>query len=312
MRTKSKNEHLQLQVGIFFTFGLALVLLAIFLLGSRKGLFTDRYTIFCYFNDISGLRVGSPVQLAGIKVGFVSAISFEEVLVPRDAFLSSENSVTSGASAASLTPRLKPVVKVKTALELDKTYQNRICSDSTASVVTEGLLGDRIVFLTVGCRKIVATDGVKHEQPMPIKNSGVLTQVEELKGFSNLVEQGDLLMRDAQTFVKNTNTLVVNLNKIIHEVNQGQGLAHKLVYDQQVAKTLDDIQVASKNLNASMQNLSSITEKVDGGQGTVGALINDPSLYNEIKTLFGKANRNKLVQSVVQYTLRTKQKDQLK
>ena len=298
---KQKEENLQLQVGLFFIMGLGFVFLAIFLLGSRKGLFTDHYTVYAYFDDISGLRVGSPVQLAGIKVGMVSQISFEEILVPRD---STQNMAHE--------KDLQPVVKVKTAMELNKDYVGRICTDSTASVVTEGLLGDRIVFLTVGCRTLIAKDGEVVEQPVSLRHSEVLKNVLEPKGFSSLVDQGDGLMRDAQIFVKNTNKLVVSLNKIIESVNDGDGLAHKLIYDKEAAQSLVNMQSAAKNLETSTQNLSNITHKVDSGQGTVGALINDPSLYNDLKLLMGKANRNKLVRSVVRYTLKTKEASQSK
>ncbi len=298
-----KDEHLQLQVGLFFTLGLGLVFLAIFLLGSRKGLFTDNYTVYAYFDDISGLRQGSPVQLAGIKVGVVSEISFEEVMVPK---------ATDAQEAATEASSDVLVVKVKTALELNKDYKNRICTDSVASVVTEGLLGDRLVFLTVGCRTIIPKEGETVEQPTSLANNQVLKNVAEPKGFSGLVDQGDELMRDAQVFVKNTNTLVVSLNKIVASVNDGDGLAHKLVYDKDVGESLHNIQNAAQNLEAATVNLNSITHKVDSGQGTVGALINDASLYNDLKLLMGKANRNKLVRSVVRYTLKTKDASQSK
>ena len=300
-----KDEHLQLQVGLFFTLGLGFVFLAIFLLGSRKGFFTDHYVIYSYFDDISGLLVGSPVQLAGIKVGLVSEISFEEVAVSPDPDSPLESSESSTAPT---------VVKVKTALELDQDYQNRICTDSTASVLTEGLLGDRLIFMTVGCRSNIGKDGkpIEQETPTPLANNQVLKNVLEPKGFSSLVDQGDVLMRDARVFLKNTNSLVLNLNKVVEGVNNGNGLAHKLIYDKDVANTLNNMQIAAQNLEASTQSLSSITHKVDSGEGTAGALINDPSLYNDLKLLMGKANRNKLVRSVVRYTLKTKDASQSK
>ncbi len=295
MKAKQKKENLQWQVGLFFSLGLGLTVLAVFLLGAKKGFFTEHYVLSCYFDDISGLRVGSPVRLAGIKVGMVSDISFEEVLV-------ADTAADAGTAVAA---PLKPVVKVKTLLQLDQNYQTRICTDSTASVVTEGLLGDRIIFLTVGCRKPVAENGILPPPPKPLKNGDVLTQVAEPKGFNDLVDQGDVLMQKATA-------LVDNMNKVMRGITEGDGLAHKLIYDPQVATSLDHVQATTQNLQTTSQNLENITQKIDQGQGTVGALINDPSLYNDVKLLLGKANRNKLVRSVVRYTLKTKDKDHLK
>src|SRR3989338_6972450 len=70
----------QLQVGAFVIVGLALLMMIIFMLGSEKRLFDQQYTLVSWFKNISGLRVGAPVQLAGIHVGTVNQILFGKVL----------------------------------------------------------------------------------------------------------------------------------------------------------------------------------------------------------------------------------------
>ena len=65
-------------------------------------------------------------------------------------------------------------------------------------------------------------------------------------------------------------------------------------------------------LNDFSRDLSTISGKINSGKGTLGALVNDDSLYQDFRTLMGKANRNKLIRSVIRYTLETKEKEQLK
>ncbi|MDO8644048.1 MAG: MCE family protein, partial [bacterium] len=55
-------------------------------------------------------------------------------------------------------------------------------------------------------------------------------------------------------------------------------------------------------------DLKSVSGKMARGEGTLGALISDPTLFNDMKTLIGKANRNKLLKGVIRWTLQTKDK----
>jgi phospholipid/cholesterol/gamma-HCH transport system substrate-binding protein len=50
-------------------------------------------------------------------------------------------------------------------------------------------------------------------------------------------------------------------------------------------------------------NLRDVMERVNRGEGTVGGLMTDPAIYNDLRSLFGRANRNKLLKAVVRSTL---------
>jgi phospholipid/cholesterol/gamma-HCH transport system substrate-binding protein len=66
------------------------------------------------------------------------------------------------------------------------------------------------------------------------------------------------------------------------------------------------------NLDEMSANLNEISEKIKRGQGTLGGLITDPTIYNEIRSLFGKVNRNSLFKTVVRTTLEENEKEALK
>ena len=184
--------------------------------------------------------------------------------------------------------------KVKVKLKIDTSYEDRIRTDSIASVVTQGLLGDRMVYITVG-----SSDGDE------LKNGDEIIEVRNPSGFSQLVQKGDDLIFKAQG-------LVENLDKVMDAVVDGEGLVHDVIFAKQSADMLHSAKDMFESLDKMGQDLEQISGKINNGQGTLGALVNDESLYNDLKMLLGKANRNRLIRAVIRYTMETKEKEQLK
>lgn len=299
MIRRTSKEILQVQVGVFLALGILLTMVAIFMLGSKSSFFKNFYTLYCEFDDISGLRVGSPVQLAGVQVGTVEEINFVEVAVK---VVEKEAVSRIEGKSASEDPSLQGdrIVKVRVKLSIDTSYKERIRDDSMASVVTQGLLGDRMVYITAGVSKRILGDGDRVER------------VFNPTGFSSLVQRGDDLLLDARGSLADINKFVTNLNDVLTEIKDGEGLVHELIYGKSSRRTLNQVELMIDNLARTSKDFASISNKIDSGQGTVGSLINDAALYNDLRMLLGKANRNRLIKSVIQYTLKTREKEQLK
>ena len=90
-----------------------------------SGLFIPKYQLSVYVPEASGLTVGSPVLLDTVPVGKVNTVKLAEI-------------------SANATRR------IELNLSIEKRYQNDIRSDSTATVMTQGLLGSRIVSIQRG------------------------------------------------------------------------------------------------------------------------------------------------------------------
>lgn len=298
---KKTKESIQIQVGAFLAIGVLLFMTAIFMLGSKSNLFQSQYELVCYFDDISGLRLGAPVQLAGVNVGFIEMIYFVdrkiEPQVLSDPFAAPADTGDQGQDSL----QKRTIVKVKVTMKIDSKYQDRIRRDSIASVVTQGLLGDRMVYITPGSN----TEKVLH-------NGDEIVNVKNPAGFSQLVERGDDLMIEARKLVKSTDELARDIDVVMKEIVHGDGLLHDLLYNPDNKKTLAVVNDILYNFDTTSKNLANITGKIDAGKGTLGSLVNDESLYQDLKTLMGKANRNKLVRSVIRYTLKTKEEGQEK
>lgn len=132
--------------------GISLASVLLFLWSS--GLFVPKYRLRVYVPEVAGLGVHAPVRLDGIEVGTVNAIKLAE------------------ASA-------NPEQRILLVLQVDKRYQEAIRSDSTATVTTEGLLGNRYVSIHRGFSGTV----IKPDGEIP----GVTTQTLTIKDILNSI-----------------------------------------------------------------------------------------------------------------------------
>jgi phospholipid/cholesterol/gamma-HCH transport system substrate-binding protein len=295
MKNKDSKEWLQIKVGAFIILGIGLCVFAIFILGSKSGFFKNQYVLHSYFDDISGLDVGSQVVLAGVNIGHVEEIIFEDKeAVTEEKKSNSEPIYDSGGNLIQETG-----VKVRVTLKINEAYQDRIRTDSVASITTQGLLGDSIIYLSVGTRA-----GKK------LEDGEFIRKIRNPVTFTHLQRKGELLMKDVRRLIKNTDGTVRNVNAVLTEVKEGNGLIHKVIYDKDAGKIVDKAGQVVDNLNETSRNFANISNKIDAGQGTIGKFVNDPGVYNELKLLLGKANRNKLVRSVIRYTLATRDESQ--
>ncbi|MBI2342459.1 MAG: MCE family protein [Deltaproteobacteria bacterium] len=305
------REKIQIRVGIFVLLGLILGMYFIFMIGGEKQLFEQRYTLNTKFKDISGLRVGAPIQLAGLKVGFVDSIKFSPDLTQKD---------------------------VEIALKINKKFQDRIRKDSEAAINTQGLLGDKFVYISVGSEtELVLQDGdflagreVASLYSIAEKGGEILENVKEASTSAKK------FFEDMYAGKENIRESLQSLRNIMHQTEKGEGLLNALIYDSKGREVVADIADSMeslknivgradeedkkngeasgvvKNLRVASEDLKQIVAKVNRGEGTIGGLIADPTIYNDIRALFGRANRNKLLKTVVKATLTENDKKILK
>jgi phospholipid/cholesterol/gamma-HCH transport system substrate-binding protein len=115
------SKTMELWVGLFVAaaiaalFMLAMQVSNLSLAGGEGG-----YTISARFDDVAGLNVRAPVRLAGVRIGRITSISVDST-------------------------RFQAIVK----MHIDDPYRN-IPEDTTASILTEGLLGAKYIGLDPG------------------------------------------------------------------------------------------------------------------------------------------------------------------
>ena len=121
-----RSFSLEFFVGVFAMAGVgAAAYLAVGLAGLEFGT-SDKYEIFAEFDNISGLKYGASVEIAGVPIGTVSNISLKD-----------------------------PVARI--TLKLTKNIQ--IKDDDIASIRTKGIIGDRYVKISRGASDVYIQPG---------------------------------------------------------------------------------------------------------------------------------------------------------
>jgi len=113
-------------VGLFVLLGLGAIAYLSFSIGGA-GYSGDGMTIYAVFDQVADLKTRAPVQIAGVKVGQVVSVELDD------------------------TYRAKVTMMVNSDLELP--------IDSSAGVMTSGLLGDRYVQIELGAEDAILVDG---------------------------------------------------------------------------------------------------------------------------------------------------------
>ena len=301
----------QLKVGLFVSAGLVLTMVIIFMIGTESRLLRRHYTVFANFESVMGLRVGAPVQLAGFKVGYVDDIRFPEDIEER---------------------------RITVKLRIRTVFQRHIRQDSVANIETQGLLGDKFVFISMG----------SEVQPV-IPDGGVVPSKEVTPIFALADKAGKVMddigeaseaLRDMLTAIKgkkgedDLRGAISSIRRTLEQIEKGKGLAHAIIFDPKgeeavdhlvdTLKSVSDIVAEAEkeakgelgglivNLRHASADLREVMGRVRRGEGTIGRFINDPTLYEELVSLVGRANRSKLMRAVIRSTIRESDRQVLK
>lgn len=143
-----RERIIEIWVGFFMLFGvLALLVLAFKVSGLSGAIGEGGYNITAAFDNVGGLKVRSPVSLAGVHIGEVSAIKLDNV-------------------------QFKAMVTMK----IDPNYK-QLPTDTSASILTQGLLGSNYISLTPGFA------------PTFLKNKGIVQDTHPALILEDLIGQ---------------------------------------------------------------------------------------------------------------------------
>lgn len=152
------NRSLEIGTGLFVLLGFA----ALFFLTTQlpaSGLKVSKgggFTVTADFDNIGDLKAGSPVTMAGVRIGEVQGISFD----PQS---------------------YKAVAK----LRIDDQF-NQIPEDSDASIQTQGLLGGKYVGIGPGGSDVYLKEGSRIE----FTQSAIVLESLVNKFFANMASSG--------------------------------------------------------------------------------------------------------------------------
>ncbi len=267
---KRRNEVL---VGL-----LTVIALVVVVAGSiwiARGGLTSGYRLYVKFPWSAGLKLGQPVLLGGVSVGFV-----EDVKLRDDGIVVTTINITTN------TPIPRTVVAV---------------------VEPNGVFGDKQVAL----RGTPSKDAWQKSDTIPagIEAAGIDALVARMDTASGrladvvktvklkMVDEGGI--EDLRKTLERMNGLAGTLGRVVEE--QSSNLTATMVAVRKGASALDSTMIDStvRNLRATTATVAKLTEdlrgttarvdallaKADTGKGTLGMLMNDPGLYNDLRRL---------------------------
>lgn len=236
------------KLGIFIFIGSVLLVVGIFMLGNKDQLFVSTFTVRAYFQNTEGLRNGASVRFGGIDVGAV-----KDIKIMAD---------TSG--------------RVEVSMRIKEEVRRFIKKDSRASIETEGLVGNKVVIISMGS-----------DNAEPISDNGVILSKEPLS-FADVIEE-------TQGILAYTKEMTKNLADIVGKVNQGEGTIGKILNDEELYEAATNItKSADKNLTAVTEDLRKVIALFDDlGKGVETIVKNTNNVVAGIDTLLQGVSEGK-------------------
>jgi phospholipid/cholesterol/gamma-HCH transport system substrate-binding protein len=201
------------RLGAFILVTLTILAVGIFIIGSKKYLFTSTYDIKTTFKDVAGLDVGADVLIGGVHTGTVKSIELPH----------------------------KSSDPITVTLELNEDTRHIIKPDSIASVQTEGLLGNQYIAVSFG----------SPDKP-DIKNGETISSVPPLE-MSAILDKANGLLGQGQVAMKNITQVSEHLNSVSAKIDKGDGTVGALVNDRSLYNNIDATASNAKAATASAQ-----------------------------------------------------------
>jgi len=134
------TRWIEISVGGFvIAAALSLLLLAFKVSGLNFNADDDStYTVYAHFNNVGGLKPRAKVTMAGVNIGRVSSIKIDPQWYD-----------------------------AKVTLRIDNSMRNKLSTDTTAMILTSGLLGENYIGIVVGAEEEMLADGgeIRDTQP---------------------------------------------------------------------------------------------------------------------------------------------------
>ncbi|HEX8706967.1 MAG TPA: MlaD family protein [Pyrinomonadaceae bacterium] len=269
----------ELRVGLLVVISIAILIFLILNASGDINPFSSKLHVRAQFDSAEGLRPGSEVRLAGVRVGKVDEIR----LLPPSPNPSD------------------PRVEVKLAIDnkIDgRPATERIRKDSTVSMGSPSLLGnEKIINITPGT---AAGQAVKENDLLPPSalNQSTLSNLvgpdvaDQMTGITkNLNDitrkinegQGSLgrVLND-EALYNELNAAIIDTQAIIRQIRAGQGTAGKFINDPAIYNNVNDLAV----------RFNDIAEGLRTGRGTAGKFLTDDALYNKVNVIADRVNNS--------------------
>jgi len=208
----TQTQKFKIRLGLFIAGGLALFIIAIFIIGKQKNLFDPVFKLTTTFYNVSGLQVGSNIRFSGINVGTVDNIS-----IINDS-----------------TVRVDMLIK--------KSVQKFIKTDCEAGIGSAGIIGDRILIITQGSSDApMVKDGQNIESKEPTETDAIMASLKVT------ADNAAIISDQLAEIVGKINNGNGTLWKLIQDSTMANNISQTIVSLRRSSKGLDENMDAAKH-----------------------------------------------------------------
>src|SRR5216683_2479410 len=317
-RSKKTVSLSELRVGLLVLVSITVLIFLVLNASGDINPFSRKLHLKARFIDANGLREGSEVRLAGVRVGKVEQIT---LLPPSD---------------VPNAPRVEALMTIDSTID-GRPATERIRSDSTAQQGSPSLLGNEMLINitpgtavgqpvkdysilpssssnTVNDFATSGTDLAQRLSKLSDEISGMVHDVKEGKGtvgrlfsdealYNNLnatILETEDVMRQVRSgngsagkflndpaLYNNVSEITLQLKAIVDDLRAGRGTAGKLLTDDEFYNRIN--RTADK-LDRSVEQINSMVADINAGRGTLGKLLKDEQIYNDARIAIAKVN----------------------
>jgi phospholipid/cholesterol/gamma-HCH transport system substrate-binding protein len=242
------------KVGAFVLAGLVAVGGVVFMIGEERQLFSRKIPFEAAFHDVQGLTPGSPVRMGGVDIGRVTKVGYGPDHKDR---------------------------RIHVTVAVLEGQAHRIKKDSVASIEGKGLLGDKMVTITIGTVEkgavqeggTIASKEAEDLSAMMAKLGGLSVKVDRV--VTNLERTSESLADEE--LHKNLKSAVSSLNNVLGSVDRREGYVGRVMSDpaeaDRLSRVVANLEKLTGQLDHTSQSVNQVLDRVKTGPGLVHEVI---------------------------------------
>jgi phospholipid/cholesterol/gamma-HCH transport system substrate-binding protein len=189
--------------------------------------------------------------------------------------------------------KFKNVSTLVITVGINQVYHAWVKKDATMAFKTQGVLGDKFLEITGGT-----------DTALPVSEDDYLV-TNESNQFEHIITKSEDLMVAA-------GSILTKFDKILSSVENNRlekiliNLESLTANTNKVMSSLNDKNVSQSlaNFKQSSESMTKITKQIQDGPGTLHSLIYDQGLHEDLRSLVGGANRNKVLKYFIRESIK--------
>jgi phospholipid/cholesterol/gamma-HCH transport system substrate-binding protein len=265
MSFRSKDKVNFYKTGFFISLLSIVIMVMIISIGKENSLFESKTHLRAKVLNVQNLKIGSYVELKGIRVGSINDIrilSDDEVEI----------------SFSVLTSELKWIKK-----------------DSKVSISTAGLVGDKYLEIYGGTSDSGILDPDK-DYLVSEKFSDIKQIISKGDSIATTTERILTKLDVILTHLDDGKKIVETIDSL-HKTSKNLSLITSDIRQSNLGTTIH-------KLDRTTSSMEKIMSRIENGPGTLNSLIYDDGLHDDLRSLLGGASRNKILKYFIRESIK--------